>query len=195
VPSNQEGTYCPPGYDPTGCTGMTYADNPAPYCGSLYGGFNNLFAPDPIGLLLFTACNSEGRETGLVNRATVANGLGLQQAPNQSNTSNNPLPTKQTPFAQAAHACGNAPPMSSSARNPYALTETYLTVNAQAMFQNGGNGSWGQDVCGCLACMHGPGADTGASHRLLRKRISEDERIAGNRRIWTSSGRGNGNLA
>jgi len=68
--------------------------------------------------------------------------------------------------AQAEQACGNAPPMSSSAPNLYGLTETYAGVNAQAMFQNGGDGPWGQDVRGCLACMHGQGASMGGSHEF-----------------------------
>ena len=42
--------------------------------------------------------------------------------------------------------------------------ETYMIVNAQAMFRNGGNGPWRKTARGCLACMHGHGAGMGASH-------------------------------
>ena len=154
---------CPP---PVSCGNMVCADNPATFNGLPWKGWNiDASGPDPFGLQLYTACNSEGCSTGLdFNGASVANSLGLAQGPNQTSNRFSMQVAQWKGVRQQFQSCQDAPPMLGSAPNPYSLTDTYRAINAQAMFKNGGDGPWGQDVRGCLACMHAQGADVNGSH-------------------------------
>ena len=62
--------------------------------------------------------------------------------------------------------CLNAQPVAGSNRYPYSSDYFYMGVNANFMFEHGGNGAWGQDVRGCLLCMAREGRDPDAAHKF-----------------------------
>ena len=73
--------------------------------------------------------------------------------------------------------CKDTDPMSSSASPvPYSPCDTYMYINAGEMYRNGGDGSWGQLVRGCLLCMKSHGATAHEAHMFCywnsAKRVS-----------------------
>ncbi|MBI2678494.1 MAG: RHS repeat protein [Candidatus Koribacter versatilis] len=65
----------------------------------------------------------------------------------------------------AAKCCRNAPPVSSDAgAPPYDPCFSYMYVNANFMYRNGGDSGWGQVVRGCLQCSYKYGTDSTAAH-------------------------------
>jgi len=60
--------------------------------------------------------------------------------------------------------CGKVPPMPNTASNPYGPNDRYFLISAQLMFDNGGNGPWGNIVRGCLVCMLSHGAGMNEAH-------------------------------
>jgi RHS repeat-associated protein len=64
-------------------------------------------------------------------------------------------PLKDLQEGERERCCQNAPPMTPNVSDPYASDDAYWFVNARCMFQNGGNGDWGNLVRGCLVCMYG----------------------------------------
>ena len=65
--------------------------------------------------------------------------------------------------------CGNESPMSSAGTPPYPDSYRYMGVSANDMFKNGGNGSWGNIVRGCLVCMYKHGVDASTAHSFCYK--------------------------
>jgi RHS repeat-associated protein len=67
--------------------------------------------------------------------------------------------------------CALAPPhpgasLLPSGSYPYPASYTYFKVNANYMYDNGGNGAWGNSVRSCLACMYSQGVAAGSAHRF-----------------------------
>ena len=60
--------------------------------------------------------------------------------------------------------CGTQPPMHSSNNNPYSPDASYCTINANYMYQYGGDNQWGQCVRSCLLCEMALGASMEAAH-------------------------------
>ena len=60
--------------------------------------------------------------------------------------------------------CGDQPPMQSSNDNPYSSSASYCTINANYMYQYGGDNQWGQCVRSCLLCEMALGASMEAAH-------------------------------
>ncbi len=69
--------------------------------------------------------------------------------------------------------CANVDPMSSSQPNPYSPSDTYMGINAQDMFKNGGDGPWGNIVRGCLVCMLKHGAGMHEAHMFCYNNASQ----------------------
>jgi hypothetical protein len=76
---------------------------------------------------------------------------------------------------KAKACCADAAPVSADAPgdNPYSSCQTYMKVNASAMYRFGGNGSWGQLVRGCLMCALKNGAPMHEAHKYCYKRAAE----------------------
>jgi RHS repeat-associated protein len=65
----------------------------------------------------------------------------------------------------AIKCCQDASPVSADTGSPpYDPCFSYMFVNANYMYRNGGNGAWGQIVRGCLLCAYRYGSDSSAAH-------------------------------
>jgi len=62
------------------------------------------------------------------------------------------------------YCCGNEPPKAPDSSSPYPANYTYRKVNANYMYQNGGNNPWGNIVRACLQCMYAHGVPADIAH-------------------------------
>jgi RHS repeat-associated protein len=67
----------------------------------------------------------------------------------------------------AYNCCRNAPAISATeGAPPYDPCFSYIFVNANFMYRNGGGSGWGNVVRGCLKCAYQYGTDSSAAHAL-----------------------------
>ena len=76
---------------------------------------------------------------------------------------------------KAKTCCADTAPLSGdeSGPNPYRPCETYMKVNAGAMYRWGGNGQWGQLVRSCLLCALKHGAPMHEAHMYCYNRAKD----------------------
>jgi RHS repeat-associated protein len=64
----------------------------------------------------------------------------------------------------AKTCCKSSDPQAPDNQKPYQDDDTYLLINAQQMYQYGGNNAWGNIVRACLVCMKKHGAGMHEAH-------------------------------
>lgn len=76
-------------------------------------------------------------------------------------------------MADSRLICGDTQPQSSAGSLPYSADYSYLGVNANYMYREGGDGHWGNLVRSCLECMYYLGLSANDSHVYCYERSAQ----------------------